>query len=119
MWQQNYTPVGDSLALSALVAAIPIFVLLILLGVLRKAGLDGLARRPGGRRRWWPLSCTACRSDALVAPITYGAAFGLFPIGWVVFSAILLYRITLESGKFEILKDSIGHLTNDRDCRRC
>jgi lactate permease len=45
--------------------------------------------------------------------ITYGAAFGLFPIGWVVFSAILLYRITLESGKFEVLKDSIGHLTSD------
>ena len=49
----------------------------------------------------------------LVASITCGAAFGLFPIGWVVFSAILLYRITLESGKFEMLKDSIGHLTSD------
>ena len=45
--------------------------------------------------------------------MTYGAAFGLFPIGWVVFSAILLYRITLESGKFDLLKDSIGHLTDD------
>jgi L-lactate transport len=49
----------------------------------------------------------------LVATITYGAAFGLFPIGWVVFSAILLYRIILETGKFDILKDSIGHLTDD------
>ena len=49
----------------------------------------------------------------LLAAVTYGAAFGLFPIGWVVFSAILLYRITLESGKFELLKDSIGHLTSD------
>ena len=53
------------------------------------------------------------RLDRLVATVTYGAAFGLFPIGWVVFSAILLYRITLESGKFDILKDSIGHLTDD------
>ena len=50
----------------------------------------------------------------LVASVFYGAAFGLFPIGWVVFSAILLYRITLESGKFEIVKDSVGHLTEDR-----
>jgi lactate permease len=45
--------------------------------------------------------------------ILYGAAFGLFPIGWVVFTAILLYRVTLESGKFDVLKDSIGHLTAD------
>ena len=37
-----------------------------------------------------------------------------FPIGWVVFTAILLYRVTVESGKFEILKDSIANLTTDR-----
>ena len=56
MWQQTYTPIGDSLALSALVAAIPIFTLLLLLGVLRKpawiASLAGLGRRrPRGGRR--------------------------------------------------------------------
>ena len=44
------TPVAGSLPLSALVAAIPIFTLLVLLGVLRQAGVDGLARRPGSRR---------------------------------------------------------------------
>ena len=49
----------------------------------------------------------------LFSTITYGAAFGLFPIGWVVFSAILLYRVMQESGKFNILKDSVGHLTDD------
>ena len=47
MWQQNYTPIGDSLALSAPVAALPIVVLLIMLGVFRNpawmAGLAGLA----------------------------------------------------------------------------
>ena len=52
-------------------------------------------------------------ADGSIATVTYGAAFGLFPIGWVVFSAILLYRIILESGKFDVLKDSIGHLTDD------
>ena len=44
----------------------------------------------------------------------YGAAQGLFPIGWVVFSAILLYNITVMTGKFEIVKNSIGNLTSDR-----
>src|ERR1700722_6419322 len=113
MWEQNYTPLNDSLALSALVAAIPIFVLLYLLGVRRKPAWKaslfallaavivaaGLYRMPAGKR---------------AAAVFYGAAFGLFPIGWVVFSAILLYRVTLESGKFEIVKDSVGHLTDDR-----
>src|SRR5712691_149543 len=112
MWQQNYTPIADSIALSTLVAAIPIFVLLFLLGVKRKpawlAALAGLAatvlvagvvyRMPAGM---------------MMSSVGYGAAFGLFPIGWVVFCAILLYRVTLESGKFDVLKDSIGHLTDD------
>ncbi len=112
MWPQNYTPVSDSLALSALVAAIPIFTLLVLLGVLRKpawiASLVGL-----GAAALVAAGVYGMPVGRLVASVTYGAAFGLFPIGWVVFSAILLYRVTLESGKFEILKDSIGHLTAD------
>jgi lactate permease len=112
MWQQTYTPLADSLALSALVAAVPIFVLLLLLGVLRKpawiASLAGLAAAAivAGGAYGMPL-------DRMAASVAYGAAFGLFPIGWVVFAAILLYRVTLESGKFEVLKDSIGHLTTD------
>jgi L-lactate transport len=112
MWQQNYTPLAGSLGLSALVAALPIFALLILLGVLRRpawiaslAGLGAAVLVAGGVYGMPPAP--------LVSAVLYGAAFGLFPIGWVVFSAILLYRVTLESGKFEILKDSIGHLTSD------
>jgi L-lactate transport len=50
----------------------------------------------------------------LVAAVGFGAAFGLFPIGWIVFSAILLYRITVETGQFEIIKDSVGGLSSDR-----
>src|SRR5664280_3744541 len=113
MWQQTYTPIGNSLPLSALVAAIPIFTLLILLGVMRKhawmaslAGLAAAALVADG--------VNGMRLGLVAGTVTYGAAFGLFPIGWVVFSAILLYRVTLESGKFEVLKDSIGHLTSDR-----
>src|SRR5207245_10262699 len=44
----------------------------------------------------------------------YGAAYGLLPIGWIVFTAILLYRLAVETGKFEIIKDSIGTLTGDQ-----
>src|ERR1017187_3457807 len=112
MWQQNYTPVANSLPLSALVAAIPIFALLVLLGVARKpawmASLVGL-----GTAALVAAGAYGMPLGRLFAAVAYGAAFGLFPIGWVVFAAILLYRVTLESGKFDLLKDSIGHLTDD------
>lgn len=45
----------------------------------------------------------------------YGAAFGAFPIFWVIYWAILLYRLTVDTGNFEILKESIGQLTADRN----
>ncbi len=112
MWQQNYTPIANNVGFSALVAAAPIFVLLFLLGV---------RRRPA-----WMASLVGLSATFLVAVVIYrmplpmaltsvgyGAAFGLFPIGWIVFSAILLYQVTLASGKFSVLKDSIGHLTSD------
>jgi lactate permease len=98
--------------MTTLIAATPIFVLLLLLGVLRRpawmASLAGLAAAIVVA-----LAAYHMPVPTLVATVTYGAAFGLFPIGWVVFSAILLYRVILESGKFDVLKDSIGHLTDD------
>jgi lactate permease len=113
MWPQNYTPVAASLGLSALVAALPIFALLYLLGVKRKpawvASLCGL-----GAAALVALVSYRMPVGTMLSAAGYGAAFGLFPIGWVVFCAILLYRITLETGKFEIVKDSVGSLTADR-----
>ena len=50
---------------------------------------------------------------ALMSALT-GAAYGLFPISWIVFSSIMLYRLAVDTGKFEIIKDSVGGLTNDR-----
>jgi len=44
----------------------------------------------------------------------YGAANGMLPIGWIVFTAILLYRVTVDTWKFDIIKDSLGHITKDR-----
>ncbi len=113
MWQHNYEPVAGSLALSALVAAIPIAVLFLLLGVLRKPA--------------WLAASSALASALIVALVAYGmpiqlavssavfgAAFGLFPIAWIVFTSIMLYRLAVDTGKFEIIKESVGGLTNDR-----
>jgi lactate permease len=113
MWQQNYQPLMDSLGWSALAAALPILVPLLLIGVLRKpawmAGLAGLVTALLVATLAYDMPVQlAGRSAAM------GAAFGLLPIGWIVYWAVVLYRITVETGKFEIIKDSIGGLTTDR-----
>ena len=112
MWQQIYTPVAGSLGWSALVAALPVFALLFLIGVLRKpswmASLAGLAAAIVMAYFVYGMP-----AGALWSSVGYGAAFGLFPIGWIVFWAILLYRVTVETGKFEVIKDSVGGLTDD------
>ncbi len=113
MWQQNYTPIAGSLPLSTLAAAIPIFVLLFLLGVKRKpswfAALSGL-----GAAALVAIFVYGMPVPKLFSAVGYGVVNGLFPIGWVVFTAILLYRVTVEMGKFEIVKDSVGGLSDDR-----
>src|SRR5260370_997826 len=113
MWQHNYTPIANSLALSSLVAALPIFVLLVMLGVVRKAAwISSLAGLAGAVVV--ALAAYQMPAGLVTGAITYGAAQGIFPIGWVVFTAILLYNITVHTGKFEIVKNSIGNLTSDR-----
>ncbi len=113
MWQQNYVPVADSLALSTVAAAIPIFVLLLLIGILRKpawiAALAGLVAA-----LFVAIGIYGMPANLAVSSAGNGAAFGLLPIGWIVYWAVVLYRVTLETGKFEIIKDSIGGLTSDR-----
>ena len=112
MWQQNYAPLGN-LPLSALVAALPIFTLLFLLAVRRQpawiAALSGL-----GATVLVAIFLYHMPLAKVLGAATYGAAFGLFPIGWIVIWAVFLYRLTLDTGKFEAIKHSIGSLTNDR-----
>jgi lactate permease len=113
MWQHDYAPLGGSLGLSAVIAAVPIAVLFVMLGILR---------RPA-----WMAALSALASALLIALVAYGmpaqlailsalfgAAFGIFPIAWIVFASIMLYRLAVDTGKFEIIKDSVGGLTNDR-----
>ena len=113
MWTQNYTPLSGSLGLSALAASLPVFVLLFLIGVIRKpawiSALSGLAAA-----MVVALAVYRMPAGLMLSATAYGALFGLFPIGWIVYWAIVLYRITVETGKFEIIKDSIGGLTDDR-----
>ncbi len=112
-WTQVYTPVGGSVALSALVAAIPVVVLLGLLAFghvkAHWSALAGLA------------SCLLVSTLVYGMPLSFavaaalhGAAFGLFPIGWIVLNAIFLYDVTVRTGKFEIVKASIAGLAQDR-----
>jgi L-lactate transport len=113
MWDQVYRPVADNLGISAACAALPILVLLISLGVFRMSA--------------WKSGVLGLITSILVAIIAYGmpvklalsatvfgAAFGLFPIAWIVFWALALYRLTVDTGQFEIIKNSVGHLTQDR-----
>jgi len=113
MWQQTYDPVAGSLGLSALVAAAPVFALLFALGVMRvpawKSSLIGL-----GAAVLVGLFVYRMPAALMANAVAMGAAFGLFPIGWIIFWAIVLYRVTVETGRFEIIKNSVGTLTDDK-----
>jgi lactate permease len=86
---------------------------MVLLGVLRKpawiAALSGL-----GAAIVVALFLYHMPLPLVLSSAAYGAAYGLLPISWIVFTAMLLYRMTVETGKFEIIKDSMGSLTGDR-----
>jgi lactate permease len=110
---QHYTPVGDNVLLSAVVAALPIIVLLGLLGLLRvKAHLAALAGLVASLLVAIVVFKMPVRTAAGAA--TNGAAFGLFPIGWIVLCAIFVYDITVKTGKFEQVRHTIAGLAVDR-----
>jgi L-lactate transport len=112
VWSQSYTLFGRGLAFSAVIASLPILILLFLLGVRRKpawmASLFALLVALVIALFAYKLPPTLTFSSA-----GYGAAFGLFPICWIVFWAIALYQVTVDMGKFEIIKSSMGNLTGD------
>jgi lactate permease len=124
-WTQNYDPFGAAV-LSTLVAALPVVLLLgllasgrvpaqwaALIGLLAAMAAAVFAFVPaevahdgsGGRLAW---------AGTVLAAAGNGAAYGLFPIGWIVLSAIFLYALTVETGQFEIVKHSVLSLSGDR-----
>jgi lactate permease len=114
MFHQLLTPVGDSLPLSFLVAALPIAVVLVMLGVLHRpawqASLGGLIVALVIAVTSWQMP-PGLALDSAVA----GAVFALWPVMWIVFNALLLYNIAVASGRFDAFRDWVlDHLPNDR-----
>ncbi len=111
-WTQQYDPCGN-IFLSALVAALPIFVLLgLLAGFHVRAHYAAMA----GLIVSLLVAIVVYKMPALLAltAAANGAAYGLFPIGWIVLTAIFTYDISVATGKFEVLKRSIAALADDR-----
>ena len=112
-WTQVYSPVNGSLLGSALVAALPVVVLLGLLAFLRVrahwAAVLGLAAAIAVA-----ILVFGMPARLALAAAADGAAFGLLPIGWIIFGAIFVYDVTVKSGDFEVLKHSIAGLASDR-----
>jgi lactate permease len=112
-YKQVYDPLGSSLGLSSIVAALPLIVLFVLLGVLRV--------------RAWLASIIALAVALVVAVAFYsmpvgdalnsgllGAAFGFFPIMWIVINAIWVYNLTVETGHFDVLRRSFASISDDQ-----
>src|ERR1039458_6142647 len=113
IWQQNYDPLGHWL-LSALVAALPIIVLLGALAFFHiKAHYAALA----GLFTALLIAIFIFHMPGRLALTTavYGVGYGLFPIGWIILNVIFLYRMTLATGRFKVLQESMTGIT--QDCR--
>ncbi len=112
-YKQVYDPIGNSLGLSSIVAALPLVVLFVLLGVLRM--------------RAWLASLIGLAAALVIAVAVYsmpvgdavnsgllGAAFGFFPILWIVINAIWVYNLTVERGHFDVLRRSFASISDDQ-----
>src|SRR5450755_398721 len=114
MFHQLLTPVGDSLALSSLVALLPILVVLVMLGILKRpawqAALSGLVVALMIAVTVWGMPVRLAFASAV-----NGAVFALWPVMWIVINALFLYNIAVASGRFDAFRDwVITHLPNDR-----
>src|ERR1700733_2709092 len=114
MYQQLLTPVGGSLALSFLVAIVPILTVLVLLGILRRpawqAALAGLILGVVIAIAVWGLP-----AQITFAAAANGAVFALWPVMWIVINALFVYNIAVSSGRFDAFRAwIIKHLPNDR-----
>jgi lactate permease len=110
-WAQQYNPLGN-VFLSTLVAAVPVVVLLASIAFLRIrihfAALLGLSVALGIALFAYGMPPVTAGATAL-----YGAAFGLFPIGWIILNVIFLYQLTVERGLFAALRDSLATIAPD------
>src|SRR5438034_11506397 len=112
MWNQIYNPLGNA-ALSTVAAALPVVTLLVLIASGRvKAHIAAvIALIVANIITIFIYTMPAAMS---VKASLLGVVVGFFPIGWIVLNVIYLYRITVETGRFELLKRAIGGVTTDR-----
>lgn len=112
MFVQQLEPVASSLSLSALVAALPLVIVLVLLGGVRMrahyAGPIGLA--VAALVAWLGFGMPVGQTLSSAAQ---GALFGLFPIMWIVVNALWVYRMTVHTAHFDVLRRSFGRLSAD------
>ncbi|MBL9127180.1 MAG: L-lactate permease, partial [Verrucomicrobiales bacterium] len=111
-WSQNYAPLGG-IGLSAAVALLPVATLLGLLAFWHAraevAALAGLVVAAGiavGIYHMPPVLTFAAAA--------YGAAFGLFPIGWIIVNALFVYTLSVETGQFAVLQRQVAGVSGDR-----
>jgi lactate permease len=111
-WHQIYTPLG-SLWLSALVAAVPILFFFVALAGLRMKGHVAasitlvLALAVAIFEYGMPVR------QALVSA-GFGFAYGIWPIAWIIVTAVFLYKIVVKTGQFEIIRASVLSITDDQ-----
>ena len=112
MWSQIYDPFNN-VWLSTFAAAIPVVVMLAALAFFHiKAHIAALMGLIAALVvAIWGFTMPA---NAAVAAALYGAAYGLFPIGWIILNVIFLYQLTERKGQFTILRESIAAISSDR-----
>ncbi|MDR0816163.1 MAG: lactate permease LctP family transporter [Desulfovibrio sp.] len=118
-WTQIYDPLGliapglPEYLLSALVAAIPLYLLFYMLAVKRAAGHKAAF---AGTLSAIILAITVWGMPVglTINSTVMGALFGIFPIVWIIITAVWIYNMTVESGEFEIIKNSLASMTDDR-----
>jgi lactate permease len=111
-WSQVYAPLGG-IGVSALIAAIPVVVLLGLLAFFHVrahlAALAGLIVALGVA-----IFVYGMPAQLAGAATVYGAMYGLFPIGWIILNAIFIYQLSVDSGGFAVLQTQIAGVSGDR-----
>lgn len=111
-WQQLYTPLG-SLGLSALAAVIPIVFFFLALAVFRLkghvAGSITLALSI-----LVAIFAFQMPVDMALVAAGYGFLYGLWPIAWIIVAAVFLYKLTVKSGQFEVIRSSVLSITDDQ-----
>lgn len=111
-WSQNYAPTGG-IGTSALIAAIPVLILLGLLAFWHvRAHIAAMIALSVALAI--AITVYGMPAPLAFAAAGYGAAFGLLPIGWLILNAIFIYQLSVETGQFAVLQKQIAGISGDR-----